>query len=257
MDDVELKHRGGPPDNNNVGNGEINNEVSPGNGTFSNNHASDVIEGRPLLTSGQGAESNGDHCAVRCPEVPEEKSRVLGRLKEELSETVVWKIRVWMAILIALFFIVSIILLFLFLCSGHQEDVDDQYDASSFKVPLFFRGSFTLASQSFVQDSMPQPSSDDDLLKNLQQKLTGIYKSSHALERYFSFATVHPPRNSSVQYELRFNMPLEHEQLTRYTLNREMVYHVLFQHLLDEDTEDPLYIEPFSLNMRAGNGTDL
>ncbi|KAL7832001.1 hypothetical protein AOLI_G00295490 [Acnodon oligacanthus] len=247
MDDVELKPLGGLPDNNNVENGEINEEVSPGNGTCSNHHALDVTEGRPLLISAQGAESNGDHCTVRCPELLEEKPRVLQRLKNELNETVVWKIKVWMAILIALVFIVSIILLFLVLCSGHQEDVDDQYDASSFVVPLFFKGSFIVANQSFVQDSMHQPSLED----GLQQKLTDIYRSSHALERYFSLATIQL-RNASVQYELEFKMPLEHEQLTRYTLSREVVYHVLLQHLLDQDTENPLYIEPSTLYMEVG-----
>ncbi|XP_017552285.1 TPA-induced transmembrane protein [Pygocentrus nattereri] len=252
MDDLELKCLDEVSDNNNVENGEMYEEVSPGNGTCSSHHASDITEGRPLLTSAQVAENNGDHCSVRCPTLPETKPRVLERLKKELNETVVWKIKVWMAILIAFVFIVSVILLFLFLCSDHQEDVDDQYDASSFVVPLFFRGSFTLANQSFVQDSTPQPNLDDGLPKNLQQKLTDIYKSSHALERYFSLATINTLRNASVQYQLQFKMPLEHEQLTHYTLSREVVYHVLLQHLLDQDTENSLYIEPSSLNMEVG-----
>ncbi|KAI4883494.1 hypothetical protein NFI96_024958 [Prochilodus magdalenae] len=250
MDEVELKRFNEPTDNNNVENGETI-EVVAGNGTCPDHpRVPSNTEGRPLLSTAQGAGSNRDLCVVQCSYEPGQKPRVLQRLKQELNKPLVWKIRAWMAILIALVFLVLIILLICHLCSGQQEDADDQYDVSSFVVPLFFKGSFGFANQSIMQDSAPD--SYDVLFKNLQQKLTDIYSSSHALGRYFSVATVKTPRNGSVQYELKFNVPVEHEQLSRYILSRQMVYNVLLQHLHDQSLTDPLYIEPASLEMEVG-----
>lgn len=46
-------------------------------------------------------------------------------------------------------------------------------------------------------------------------------------------------------------MPEEHKQIIRYTLSKEMVYHVLLQQLYDQDAGDSLYIEPTSLTMEG------
>lgn len=63
--------------------------------------------------------------------------------------------------------------------------------------------------------------------------------------------------NSSVEYDLKFMMPEEHQQIIGYTLSKEMVYHVLLQQLFDQDTGDPLYIEPNSLTMEGNHRHNL
>ncbi|XP_072547908.1 TPA-induced transmembrane protein isoform X2 [Salminus brasiliensis] len=238
----------GHSENNNV-EIEEGNEVNPGNGSHLGTGAP---EHSPLLQSAQGAESNGGQVAVRVESDGAPKKKVLQGLKEELNEKVFGKIRLWMALLLAFVFIVSIILFILFLCSGQQKDADDNYDASLYVLPLLFNGSFRLANYSFAQDPVSEPSRDNDLFIKLEQKLTDVYKSSHVLERYFSLAKIHTVSHSKaiVQYELVFKMPEEHEQLKHYVLSREIVYSVLVQQLLDQDTEDPLYIESSSVSMQ-------
>lgn len=251
--EMELKHvdkesasPGGDPDNNNVESEDVN-EVNRGNG---NHLVSDTEEQQRLLSSQQGAESNGGHISVDVEQATTQsgaqvqKLNVLKRLKNDLNEPVFGKVKVWMAILVLLVFIISFIFLLLFLCSGHKDDADDQYDRSSFVTPLHFNGSFRLANSSFVQDLLSQTDRNYELFKDLNQKLTNIYTSSPALERYFFRANV-----ETMRYSLVFKIPEEDKQLARYTLSREVVYYVLLQNLLDQDTEDQLYIEPSSLSL--------
>ncbi|XP_060800141.1 TPA-induced transmembrane protein isoform X2 [Neoarius graeffei] len=192
------------------------------------------------------AESNGAHSTVRIPDDPDEPEGTLGRLKRELNEPACWKLKVWMLILIVFIVLVLVIFLSLYLCSVYKEDVDDKYNVAEFVVPRYFRGNLTLL-KNVTLDAQSQSS--------LQQKLTHIYTSSFALGRYFSLARVKPKRNSnsSAEYELEFKIPKEHEQLIRYTLSKELVYSVLLQQLFDQDTGDPLYIEPSSLTMEVGS----
>lgn len=46
-------------------------------------------------------------------------------------------------------------------------------------------------------------------------------------------------------------MPLENDELIRYTLSLKMVKNVLLQHLYDRDTGDSFYIKPTSLHMEG------
>lgn len=241
----------GDPDNNNVENEDEDREVNQGNG---NHLAPDTVQ--PLLSSSQSTESNGGHITVEVDSTEssgasKKKPKVLKNLKKELNEPVFWKIKLWMAILFVLVSIISFILLILFLCSGQKDDADDKYDPSSFVVPLYFTGTFSLANYSHVQDPVSQAELDNKMIINLDQKLTHIYESSPALERYFSLAKIETIRHkdATVEFKLKFNMPEENKQLKRYTLSREMVYGVLLQNLFDQDTEDQPYIVPSSLSM--------
>jgi len=58
-------------------------------------------------------------------------------------------------------------------------------------------------------------------------------------------------RDTTAQFTLQFMMPLDHEELVRYTLSLKMVKNVLLQHLYDQDTGDPFYIIPASLSMEG------
>ncbi len=60
-----------------------------------------------------------------------------------------------------------------------------------------------------------------------------------------------PCRDTTAQFQLEFMMPLEHEELMRYTLSLKIVKKVLLQHLYDRDTGDPFYIIPTSLHMKG------
>lgn len=61
-------------------------------------------------------------------------------------------------------------------------------------------------------------------------------------------------RNDSViaDYKLTFLMPEEEQnELTNFTLSREVVYNVFRQFLYDQDPDEsrPMYIDPVSLTM--------
>lgn len=63
-----------------------------------------------------------------------------------------------------------------------------------------------------------------------------------------------PCRNGPViaDYKLTFLMPEEQQdELTNFTLSREMVYNVFRQFLYDQDPDESnsMYIDPVSLNM--------
>ncbi|KAK2831519.1 hypothetical protein Q7C36_016605 [Tachysurus vachellii] len=229
-------------------------EVCPGNGSCSDHNMQNATEDIGLLSDAQGAERNGAHYIVR--NLPDDSSGQssdkplgnLGRLKNELREPVCWKLKVWMLILIIFTVIILAIFLSIYFCSVPQKDVDDEYNIKEFIIPRFFRGNFTLLNKHLTLDAEAQ--------SELEQKLTHIYTSSYALGRYFSIAQVNPLRNSnfSVEYNLTFMMPTEHQQIIEYTLSKEMVYSVLLQQLSDVDPGlDPLYIDPTSLMMEVGS----
>ncbi|MCJ8740203.1 hypothetical protein PDJAM_G00056090 [Pangasius djambal] len=254
--DIELGEY--KPSDNNNDDVDSRVEVCPGNGSCSNHNTPNATEDSRLLSDAQAAGSNGEHCIVAYNPDDQSGQSVnkpvgnLGRLKKELNEPVCWKLKVWMLILISFLLIILTIFLSIYFCSVYQEDVDDKYNVAEFVVPRFFRGNFTLLNKNLTVDAQSQPT---DLLLILKQNLTHIYTSSHALARYFALATVNPLRNSksSVEYELKFMMPEEHKQIVLYTLSKEMVHHVLLQELFDQDTGDPLYIEPSSLTMEVGS----
>ncbi|KAG7321781.1 hypothetical protein KOW79_014639 [Hemibagrus wyckioides] len=246
--DVELsvlKQSG----NNNEEN-DISVEVCPGNGNYSDLHNTpNATEDSRLLSGAQNAESNGAHLIVgdllddSSGQSSNKPLGNLGRLKNELNESVCWKLKVWMLILIIFTVIILVIFLSMYLCSVHRKDVDDVYNVEEFVVPRVFSGNFTLLNLTL----------DEGLQSSLTQKLTHVYDSSFALSRYFNHAAVQPQRNSSFsfEYQLEFMMPKEHQQIIQYTLSKEMVYSVLLQQLLDEEPGDPLYIEPSSLTMEV------
>ncbi|XP_017346950.1 uncharacterized protein LOC108278243 isoform X2 [Ictalurus punctatus] len=202
-------------------------EPYPGNGSCSNHNIPNATEESQLLSDIQPG--------------------TLNRLKTELNESVCRNLKVWMLLLIGFSLIILVIFLPIYFCAVNQEDMDDKYSVTEFVVPRFFNGNFTLLNKNVTLDEQSQ--------SNLTQMLTHIYRSSYALGRYFSIAKVNALRSSSssVEYKLTFKMPEEHKQIIRYTLSKEMVYHVLLQQLYDQDAGDSLYIEPTSLTMEVGS----
>ncbi|XP_074536053.1 TPA-induced transmembrane protein homolog [Halichoeres trimaculatus] len=208
--------------------------------------------------SGQDTHGNGDTVPCRgsaeSPSSLRDCHRVVKRKKEELNEVIFWKVRLWMVILFVLFLILVTIIISLLICSAIHEDVDEKFDPSLFKFPLYFNGNFQLPNQAFTDRLLTLSFNESQTLAaDLQEKLAGLYKSSPALGRYFSEAEIQAFRNGSViaDYQLKFLMPEEQQdQLRKFTLSREMVYNVLRQFLYDQESESELtYIDPFSLNM--------
>ncbi|KAJ8280664.1 hypothetical protein GJAV_G00057500 [Gymnothorax javanicus] len=178
-----------------------------------------------------------------------------------LNRRVTHRLRLWMILVpILLVIIIIIIMVALALWSVSYVDEDDEFDRGSFVVPLFYSGSLTLPNQPFTQDLLsPTSNRSRALSSKIEEELTSLYSSSPALGRYFSGAGLHSFRNGSVTayYWLKFLMPLEHDQLLRYTLSREMVYNVLRQHLYDQElaADSRYYIDLTAISMQAGNGT--
>ncbi|XP_061733989.1 TPA-induced transmembrane protein [Nerophis ophidion] len=174
------------------------------------------------------------------------------KMKKELKEVVCWKIPLWMLLLFLLVLIVAIILIALALCPALHQDVDEKFDPSTFNIPRLFKGNFSLLDLPFSDDLLVPSSNQSQALSHvLQGKLTVVYSSSPALSRYFSEAEVHAFRNGSVvaEYRLTFLMPeQQQEQLTRFTLSREMVYNVLRQSLHQQEDRGA-YIDPLSLTL--------
>ncbi|KAM6972880.1 TPA-induced transmembrane protein [Aplochiton taeniatus] len=185
-----------------------------------------------------------------------EKVTTLDRIKEELNEKVYKEVRLWMVIIgifVGIFIVTGISLV---VCSVIHEDVDEKYDPASFIIPRCFNGSFQLTNQMFTADLLsPSTNQSQRIASELQMKLSDIFRSSPALGRYFSQAQVFAFRNGSVvvQYRLRFLMPLDHAELERFTLSRELAYNVFRQNLYDQETDPPhpLYVNPASLGMRV------
>ncbi|CAM4556198.1 unnamed protein product [Leuciscus chuanchicus] len=245
-DELELKPFKAACDNNNDP-GDQGIEVIPGNGSCTYDVEKGTDEVSNLLTP-QAVENNRTQHEVDGVDVDTETKtlrwrRELQSLKTELNEVVVWKLKLWMVILLVFLVIALVIGISLIVCAVIDDDGDDNYDKSSFVVKRFFRGHFTVTNSSFT--------SDQEILQ-LEQQLTQVYSSSHALERYFSNFTISHLQDTAAQFKLQFMMPLDHEELVRFTLSLKMVKHVLLQHLYDQDTGDPFYIIPTSLSMEVG-----
>lgn len=251
-DALELKPIQVVYDNNNVSSDQTI-EVIPGNGACSGPDSSERNEVSPLLSTRQVAENNGEQRlqvdeGVDTDSLSQPKwRRELRRVKRELNEVVVWKLKLWTVILIVFITIALVIGISIIVCAVGHDDEDEKYDKSSFVVPRFFKGNFTLDAKSFHSDTQ-----DEETIIELTQQLTGVYNSSPALERYFSSVTINNLQNTTGQFKLKFMMPLEHDELIRYTLSLKMVKNVLLQHLYDRDTGDSFYIKPTSLHMEAG-----
>ncbi|XP_013868225.1 TPA-induced transmembrane protein [Austrofundulus limnaeus] len=167
-------------------------------------------------------------------------------IKKELNEKVYRECRVWMLIPVICAVIVAVILISMAVCAALHEDEDEKFDRSLFTVPRHFNGSFQISSQPV--------SNETQVLVDLQDKLSDLYKSSPALGRYFSQAHTFPFRNESavVLYQLTFVLPEEQqEELRNFTLSLEVVRNVLRQFLYDQDPGDSgsAFIDPASLKM--------
>ncbi|XP_070685660.1 TPA-induced transmembrane protein homolog [Pempheris klunzingeri] len=238
-----------------------NDGVAPGNGdgvTYSIPEASErevflsvQSNNGETMSSGNGAEplrNLGNAYSTR------ENSSVC-RIKGELNEVIFWKVRVWMAIIFIFFLIFIVIIISVSVCSANYVDSDEKFDPSSFKDPLYFNGSFQVSNLVFTQELFNLSSNESQTLAaDLQDKLTGLYRSSPALGRYFSKAEIYAFRNGSViaDYQLTFVMPEEEQdQLRNFTLSREMVYNVFRQFLYDQEPHESgsMYIDPLSLSM--------
>ncbi|XP_048016406.1 TPA-induced transmembrane protein [Megalobrama amblycephala] len=240
-------------DNNNVSDDQTI-QLNPGNGACTYHVGSGTDEVSHLLSTPQVTENNGEQHIVDVVDVSNGSStetskwrRELRSLKTELNEVVVWKLRLWVVILLIFLVIALVIGISVIVCAVIDDDGDENYDKSSFVVERFFRGKFTLDNSS-TSYSLEK----ETLLEQLEQKLTGVYSSSPALERYFSNATINHLQDTTAQFKIKFMMPSEHEELVRYTLSLKMVKNVLVQHLYDQDTGDPLYIIPTSVSMELG-----
>ncbi|XP_060903018.1 TPA-induced transmembrane protein homolog [Labrus mixtus] len=186
---------------------------------------------------------------------PGNASREIRSIKKELNEFIFWKVKLWMAIIFIILLILAVIISSLLLCSVIHEDVDEKFDPSLFKFPLYFNGSFQLPNQVFKEELFTLSFNESQTLAaDLQQKLADLYRSSPALGRYFSGAEIYAFRNGSViaDYQLKFLMPEEQQDpLRNFILSREMVYNVFRQFLYDQESDEsgPMYIDPVSLIM--------
>lgn len=208
-----------------------------------NGHEPDPVSASDSLTSAteqdlmlKGHDGEGVQPLV-APERPSsrkyspEGSRTC-RVKEELTEVVFWKFRMWMILVFIFVLMVAVVLVSLALCSLVYKDQDEQFDASTFNVSRLFNGSFRL------QSADPAPSNQSRALTSrLQDQLVDLYKSSPALGRYFSSAEVAPLSQDPAvaEFQLTFLMPAgQQDQLRRFTLSREMIYNVLRQFLHEQ-----------------------
>ncbi|XP_052473189.1 TPA-induced transmembrane protein [Carassius gibelio] len=249
-DALELKPIQVVCDNNNASSDQTI-EVIPGNGTCSDHLRSERNEVSPLLSTPQVTENNSEQHVdggVDADSLTRPKwSRELRRVKRELNEVVVWKFKLWTVLLFIFITIALVIGISIIVCAVVHDDEDEKYDKSSYVVARFFRGNFTLDANSFISNSP-----DEETMRELEKQLIEVYSSSPALERYFYSVTINNLQDTAAQFKLQFMMPLEHEELIRYTLSLKMVKNVLLQHLYDRDTGAPFYIKPTSLHMEVG-----
>ncbi|KAM6933338.1 TPA-induced transmembrane protein homolog [Xenentodon cancila] len=169
-----------------------------------------------------------------------------------LNERVYRGVRLWMFIPLIIFIFVVVIIVTFTICSAIHVDEDEQFDRSLFKIPRHFNGSFNISFNASYNES--QVSAD------LQQQVADLYRSSHALGRYFSQAEIYALRNNSVEYKLTFVLPEEdQEELRNFILSREMVHNMFRQFLYDRDPVEPgrLSIDKASLKMSSGYMTDV
>lgn len=181
--------------------------------------------------------------------------RVRNRLQGKLNN-VSPKARLGIIIFFICVLIILIIITTMAVCAAIYEDEDEKFDASLFKVPLNYSGSFRLPNQVFTEDLINMSSNQSQVLAaNLQEKIAGLYTSSPALGRYFSEALINAFSNGGNEsviagYRLKFLMPEgEEDQLRKFTLSREVVFNVFRQFLYDQEVDltQPLFISPDSL----------
>ncbi|KAK5599427.1 hypothetical protein CRENBAI_021333 [Crenichthys baileyi] len=158
------------------------------------------------------------------------------------------KHRKWIAAIFVILLIALVITISVAVCFANNEDNDEKYDPSLFKLQQKFNGSFLV--------NLTQISNETQVLKDLQEKLADLYRSSPALGRFFSEAETFGLRSDSavVQYKLTFVYPEEQQAVLRnFTLSSEMVFNVFRQFLYDQsDVEsETLIIDPGSLKMHT------
>ncbi|KAM9318008.1 TPA-induced transmembrane protein homolog [Pholidichthys leucotaenia] len=224
-----------------------------GNGdTVDNNHP---VEENALLENGVRHLAHDAEVQVNGSGYAHNELSVVKRVREQLCERVVGKLRVWMIIIGLIFSIILVIFISMAVHAAIYKDEDDIFDPSLFKVPLFFNGSFQLPNKVFIEQLLSISSEESKVLAaHLKEKLTDLYRSSPALGRYFSEAQMNSFRNGSViaDYTLMFLLPEEEQdRLRKFTLSREMVYNVFRQFLYDQDPSESgqMYIDPASLRM--------
>lgn len=238
--------------------------VNTGNGQSQANGGPEAAESDGLLQE-QVVRVNGEaHAAETERSPPSEnrpskfqcfQARAVQRIKDELTETVCWKVKLWMIIILLVLLIIAVVFISLAVCAAIHEDEDDKFDRLLFQVPVYFNGSFQMPNVIFTEELFDFSSNESQkLAADLQEKLSDLYRSSTALGRYFSKAEISAFRNGSVvsEYELTFALPEDgQDELRRYVVSREMVYNVFRQFLFDQETpaSDPAYIDPDSLIM--------
>ncbi|XP_051535614.1 uncharacterized protein LOC127430135 isoform X4 [Myxocyprinus asiaticus] len=165
--------------NNNVATDQST-EVTPANGACSDHAKSGANEVSHLLSVPQVSDNNREQHNVDGDAIDDESvsriftsecQRELQRIKRELSEVVVWNLKLWMVVLIIFLVIVLIIGISLIVCTVGHDDEDEKYDKSSFVVERFFRGNFTLDSNSFTSHPLNQLNETDKLLEQLKQQI--------------------------------------------------------------------------------------
>ncbi|XP_062409229.1 TPA-induced transmembrane protein [Sardina pilchardus] len=248
-DSMELQRR--PMENNNISAETVDKEqVASGNGDYRPNTA--VPETSSLLGIQVEEDNNEDGADNSAPTKGES---FLQRVKRELNGQVCG-LKLWLVLIIALSLVLGIVLLTFIgfgISIAAYKDPDEKYDVSSFVVPRIFNGSLSV-NQTFSRNTTAL----HDLATELQNKMNALYRSSHALARYFRHARIKTLRNGSVIVEfcLAFRMPLDSDLLHRYTLSQQMVSSVLRQHLYDQNTSggsgDPLHILPTSVRLQDG-----
>ncbi|KAJ7990174.1 hypothetical protein DPEC_G00297580 [Dallia pectoralis] len=206
-------------------------------------------EGASLLNS-QDQQPNGSDTNQDNIDVPKEVPN------KEVSKVKLWRLIIFIVVVL----IVVVIGASIALCSVIHRDTDDTYDSSLFVQTLNFTGSFRLTNQVFTQTLLsPASRHSMDLSRQLEEKLTELYRSSPALGRYFSSAEITSFRNGSViaDFRLHFRLPQGVAELESYTLSREMVFNVFRQFVYDQaPKENPLLnIDPSSLDMRVAVGS--
>ncbi|XP_029964552.1 TPA-induced transmembrane protein [Salarias fasciatus] len=183
------------------------------------------------------------------------RARAMQGIKDGLTQTVCWRVKLWMVIILLLVIIIAVIVGSMAICTATHEDEDEKFDRLLFELPQYFNGSFQMPNVAFTEELFSLSSNySQTLATDLQDKLSDLYRSSTALGRYFSTAEISAFRQGSViaEYELTFLLPKEGlEDLRHFVVSREMVFNVFRQFLSDQETpeSDPLYIDPDSLIM--------
>ncbi|KAJ8405883.1 hypothetical protein AAFF_G00313200 [Aldrovandia affinis] len=224
-----------------------------------------ILSNRISQPSGRGSASSDNSATQAGDTLPRGEAGPVNQYRcrtvlSELNEVVVWRLRLWMVIVLIFVVIAAVIVLSLVLYSVVYEDEDEKFDQGSFTVPQYYSGTIRLVNQNFTAALLSPTSPQSQVLSNhLREQLSKPFSSSPALGRYFSSAGTSAFSNGSVtaSYWLKFLMPLEHGQLVHYTLSKEMVLNVLLQQLYDQEPHpwDPLYIDPAFVSLEVGNST--